>query len=180
MGYSYDPNKAKQLLADAGYANGITITFTYTENTNQDTVLALQDMLAESNITLELNKVSYNQVGAIIFATGWNGLLISFTMPGKTVDPGFTAGMYITQGGWVSLAKPADIAALINQAATEPDNAKRTALYQQISKAMTDQCVFPYLYYTGGYTSILPWVKGYTIGQFKEYYAWTYAYIEED
>ena len=177
-GYPYNPNMAKQLLQEAGFGTGLTIKITYSEFTVQELPVALKDMLAQVGITLELNKVSSLQTGDMIFTSGWDGYLISFTFPGKTIDPGFTAGMYITQFGWVSLDKPADIAAVINQAAVEPDNAKRTALYQQIDKMMTDQCVFQYLYWIGGFTSISPELKAYTIGQYSEFYAYTFAYLD--
>jgi len=116
VGYPFSIQKAKDLLAQAGYATGLTLTLTYNEYTNPDVPPALKDMFAKVGITLVLNKVSYLQSAAMIFTSGWDGFLLSYTFPGNTVDPGFSAGMYITQGGWVSLAKPADIAAEINAA----------------------------------------------------------------
>ncbi len=177
-GYPYDPVKAKQLLAEAGVTD-LQITLTYNEFSVAEIPLALKDMLAQVGITVNLNKVSSIQSGDMIFTSGWDGYLLSFTMPGKTVDPGFTAGMYITQGGWVSFAKPADIADAINKAAVEPDAAKRTAMYKAISKTMTDQCLFQYLYYVGSFTSTSPILKGYTVGQYKEFYAYTFAWLDE-
>jgi peptide/nickel transport system substrate-binding protein len=181
VGYPFNIQKAKDLLAAAGYGPGVglTLTLNYSEMANQDVPPALKDMFTKVGITLVLNKVSYLQSAAMIFATGWDGFLLSFTFPGKTVDPGFTAGMYITQGGWVSLAKPADIAAEINAAAKEPDLAKRTAAYQKISKDLVDVCEWQFLYWQSAYTSINPTLKGYTIGQYKEFDAYTYAYFEE-
>ncbi len=178
-GYPYNPDESRRLLHEAGYDEGLTITITYSEFTVQELPLALKDMLSEVGITLELNKVSSLQTGDMIFTSGWDGFLISYTFPGKTIDPGFTAGMYITQGGWVSFAKPADIADIINQAAVEPDNAKRTALYQQVDKMMTDQCLFQYLYWMGGFSSIAPYLKGYTTGQYSEFYTYTFAYLDK-
>ena len=179
VGYDYDPVEARRLLALAGYEDGLELTLTYNEFGVQEIPLALQDMFADVGITLNLNKLSYLVTAAMIFTNGWDGFLMSFTFPGKTIDPGFTAGMYITQSGWVSFLKPADIAAVINEAATEPDAASRTAMYQDISQMITDQCLFQFLYYVGGFTSITPFVTGYTIGQYKEFYAWTYAYFPD-
>jgi peptide/nickel transport system substrate-binding protein len=179
VGYPYNPTEAMRLLDLAGYGDGLTLTMTYSEMGNQDVPPALQEMFADVGITLVLNKVSYLQSAAMIFGTGWDGFLYSFTMPGKTVDPGFTAGMYITQGGWVSLAKPADIAAEINAAATEADAAARTAMYVKISKDLTDVCEWQFLYWQSAYTSITPFLKGSTTGQYKEFFAYTYAYYTE-
>ena len=181
VGYPYNPTEARRLLELAGYGPGVglTLTLNYSEMANQDVPPALKDMFADVGITLNLNKVSYLQSAAMIFGTGWDGFLLSFTFPGRTVDPGFTAGMYITQGGWVSLAKPADIAAEINEAATESDLATRTAMYQKISKDLTDVCEWQFLYWTGGYTSISPFLTGYTNGQYKEFFSYTFAYFED-
>jgi ABC-type transport system substrate-binding protein len=179
VGYPHDVQAAKDLLAAAGYGNGVTLTLTYNEYTNESIPALLQDMLADAGITLKLQKFSYLQTAAMIFGSGWDGFLLSFTFPGNTIDPGFTAGMYITQGGWVSLAKPADIAAEINAAAAEPDAATRTAMYQKISKDLVDVCEWQFLYYAGGYTSINPTLKGYTNGLYVEFFSYTYAYFQD-
>ena len=180
VGYPYNPTEAMRLLDEAGYGDGLTLTLTYSEFTAQELPLALQDMFLESGITLEFNKISYLQSGALIFGTGWpSGFMISFSMPGKRVDPGFTDGMYMEPGSWVSALHPPEVIALLDQAASEPDVAARAALYQQISRLKAELCLNQYLYWTGSFTSISPFVTGYTIGQYSEFYAWTYAYFVE-
>jgi peptide/nickel transport system substrate-binding protein len=180
VGYPYNPDQAKQLLKDAGYDKGLTLAITYSEMSTEDLPLALQAQFADVGITLTLNKISYLQSGALIFGTGWpSGFMLSFSMPGKRVDPGFTDGMYMAPGAWVSALHPPEVIALLDQAKAEPDPAKRTALYQQISKMKTDLCLNQYLYWTGSFTSILPNITGYTIGQYSEFFAWTYAYFKD-
>jgi peptide/nickel transport system substrate-binding protein len=179
VGYPYNPDEARRLLDEAGYGNGLTLTITYNEGTQDSIPALLQDMLSNVGITVNLNKVSYIQSAGMIFGSGWDGFLVSYTFPGNTIDPGFTAGMYITQGGWVSLAKPADIAAEINAAAEEPDAATRAAMYQKISADLVDVCEWQFMYYSGAYTSINPTLKGYTNGQYVEFWSYTYAYFED-
>jgi ABC-type transport system substrate-binding protein len=178
VGYPYNPTEAMRLLDEAGYGEGLTLTLTYSEFTSEDLPVALIDMFSRVGITLELNKISYLQSGALIFGTGWpSGFMVSFSMPGKTVDPGFSYGMYMEPGAWVSALHPPEVIALLDQAAAEPDVATRIALYQEVSKLKTELCLNQYLYWTGGFTSILPTVTGYTIGEYTEVYAWTYAYF---
>jgi peptide/nickel transport system substrate-binding protein len=179
VGYPYDPDKAKQLLEAAGYGGGLTLTLNIGDTMVMDAPLLLQDMLSRVGITLEMNKVSYIQIGSIIQNDGWNGFMYSYAFPGEAIDPGFTASLYMNHGGvWISTYQPDDIQALVDEAATEPDVAKRTALYQKISKMMTDQCLHQYLYWTGSFTSISPDLKGHTIGQYKEWFAYTFSYFD--
>ncbi|MHB8867360.1 MAG: ABC transporter substrate-binding protein, partial [Thermoleophilia bacterium] len=62
---TYDVEKAKQLMAEAGHADGLTVKLTYDSGRNPpDIIAALQASLAEVNITLELNGLAgaaYNQ-----------------------------------------------------------------------------------------------------------------------
>ncbi len=54
----YDPERAKELLADAGYPDGITITATMTEGSDWDKIYqVLQEQYKLANITLEIEKV---------------------------------------------------------------------------------------------------------------------------
>ena len=179
VGYPYNVQAAKDLLTLAGHPDGIDITLTFNEFIPMDVPLALQDMFADAGIHLTFNKVSIIQFGAIIMSTGWEGLLYSYAFPGKTIDPGFTAGLYLGQPGtWISTAKPPEIQALIAEGAVEPDNTKRIAIFQEVSKMMTEQCLHQYVYYQGGFSSITPFLKGYTIGQYKEFFAYTFAYFD--
>jgi peptide/nickel transport system substrate-binding protein len=51
---NYDPEKAKQLLTEAGYPNGFKTSLVMLQFANQDQVVAVQAMLAEVGIDAEL------------------------------------------------------------------------------------------------------------------------------
>ena len=180
VGYPFNIQKAKDLLAAAGYGNGLNLTLYYASGFGDPNVPpAVKDMFAKVGITLKLTEISYIQSAQMIFGAGWDGFLLSFQFPGVTIDPGFTAGMDITQGGWVSLYKPPDIAAEINGAAAEPDNAKRTATYMKVSKELTDICEWQFLYWTGSYTSTNPTLKGDTVGKYIDTFPYAFAYFQQ-
>jgi ABC-type transport system substrate-binding protein len=78
-GRQYDPAKAKQLLKDAGYANGFKTRMIATSTDDKDTLVAMQTYLKEVGIdaTLDIaDAARYNQIRT----TGWkNGLMYGGT-----------------------------------------------------------------------------------------------------
>ena len=192
VGYPHDVNKAKALLAEAGYPNGIEITFYQVDVMPDDLGLALQGQLAEAGITMKLEKVGYMKFVAMIQGgEGWEGYVFSYGFPGSTVDPASTLGNGAlnavrgpdgkwTPTTWLSCEQPAELCDLFEQSNGERDAAKRTAIIQQISKKMTDDyCQWTYMYYNPALVSTSPKVKGMTTGQYKEFLAFTFAYLEK-
>ncbi|MEE1251265.1 MAG: ABC transporter substrate-binding protein [Lachnospiraceae bacterium] len=60
--YSYDVEKAKELLAEAGYADGFTFTITVPSNYPQhvDAAQIISEQLKEVGITAQINQVEWN------------------------------------------------------------------------------------------------------------------------
>ncbi|MEO7123902.1 MAG: ABC transporter substrate-binding protein, partial [Lacisediminihabitans sp.] len=80
--YTYNPAKAKKLLADAGYAKGLTIPVNYGsfDADNTKLVQAVQEQLAAVGVTLQLT-------GATNFG-GWVGDLVSKKFAATVLSPG--------------------------------------------------------------------------------------------
>ena len=77
----YDPDKARQLLKDAGYSEGFTTTLNYmTVGLSTDFAVALQSYFKDVGIILELNNVPPN-VGIQMAMTGWQNGLFSRPSP---------------------------------------------------------------------------------------------------
>ncbi len=76
-GRPYNVEKAKQLLADAGYPNGFETTMMYqTGGAAKDLAAAVQNYLAEVGIKVTLDPADPGRYWGSIFATGWHGLLL--------------------------------------------------------------------------------------------------------
>jgi peptide/nickel transport system substrate-binding protein len=192
VGYSHDIAKAKQLLAEAGYPNGIQVTAYQVDVMPDDLGLALQGQLKEAGIDFKIEKVGYIKFVAMIQGgEGWEGYVFSYGFPGTTVDPAATLGngaLNAIRGPdgkwmrttWMSCDQPTELCDLFEKSNAERDSAKRTAIIQEISKKMTDDyCQWTYMYYVPGLTSKSSVLKGDTVGKYIEFYTYTYAWLDD-
>lgn len=146
VGYPYNPTKAKDLLAQAGYANGFKTKIISQTGGSQDVYVAIQSYLSQVGINVELQPVA-----PVLYAqfrvSGWDGLYSS-SFPGHVAaDPGSTLAKSFSKKGTsnVSVVYPNDYDAILSQANIEPDIAKRKAFLQEAMRLIIDEncMVFP-------------------------------------
>jgi ABC-type transport system substrate-binding protein len=142
-GRSYDPDKAKQLLTEAGFANGFSTTLYYYATTIEpDALVALQGNLAKVGIKLQLQPCD-NATMASMRTNGWHGMI--YLMLGG-VSEGFIArniSQAFGQGikDYVSGEKPAKFDDLLKQILLTVDANTRTSLSQQLEKLICDNAM---------------------------------------
>jgi peptide/nickel transport system substrate-binding protein len=145
--YPVDIEKAKQLLADAGYPDGFTMTLDATNNryvNDAQIAQALASMLAKINVDLQLNIMPKSNFWGYIRVPTENS---SFIMSGWDVPSGDAGSMYgalfYTRGqkdgyGQVnrgSYSNP-EVDALVDQADATPDIAERDRLLQEATRIL--------------------------------------------
>lgn len=148
-GYPYDPDKARELLAEAGYADGVEVDVHYTVgNTTLDkeTAEAVQGQLAEVGITANMDGrpvSALSQEYANQTSTGmsfWSFAPVWF-------DPSFIMIVHFSSTGLYRYNASDEQDALINAAFSETDPERRIELYQELEEYLiTEHAVWLPLY----------------------------------
>ncbi|GAB4552101.1 MAG: ABC transporter substrate-binding protein [Anaerolineae bacterium] len=147
--YTRDLEKAKALLAEAGVADGFTITLSIgggsTAGVPREVLAAkLQADLAEVGITVEIN-----QQTSANFLTAFRAQELPMVLSAWTpdyLDPTMWSGFFSKEDSGVSarirLTGYPNIAELADMAGNERDPAKRAELYAQYQAAHVEAAVF--------------------------------------
>jgi peptide/nickel transport system substrate-binding protein len=141
--YSYDPDKAKSLLSEAG-VSGLSTTIAATNSERKDLVEAIAGYLSDAGIatTVEIQEVA-------TFNGQWTDASappLRYATWRPMFDPFNLLNLVFSEKGFLSRHKNPDIQALIDQAAVATDPATRAGLYQQLGKVMFDQPAALYLW----------------------------------
>jgi len=143
--YAYDLNKAKSLIQSSGVAS-TDIDLTYSNTTfgdlNQTLAQILQADLASIGVKLRLEAVDFPTQIAVATKRTYSGLLLSSGSGANLneMTSVLTRSRFYSndpKNSFTGLDDP-QYTQLINQAAAEPDAAKRKALYGQIEDVVLD------------------------------------------
>ncbi|MCF8070679.1 MAG: hypothetical protein K9L30_19020 [Desulfobacterales bacterium] len=145
--YEYNPQKAKKLLAEAGYADGISVTLDVTSNL-KDLAEAFSANLSDVGIKAMVKVWEKSVIGPEwkkpvktrdIFFTSWgNGSLDPVGIMTPTMR---TAG----RGNYSGYSNP-EVDALIDKAMVEIDRAKRASYYQEVETILNKQIPVVFLW----------------------------------
>lgn len=141
-GYPYNPKKAKELLAQAGYPNGFPTKIIYIVSDEQQLMLAYQAYLKAVGIEAKLEPVSSVQYSQIRY-TGWDGLLRWWMPAGSDIHPGQLLQVTLSGGAKVFISKVRfdDFDAKIEKALDELNDKKKKVLYQELTKIISDRAM---------------------------------------
>jgi peptide/nickel transport system substrate-binding protein len=138
----YDPKKAKQLLAEAGYPNGFKTKLISDVMARKDTQVAIQTYLKEVGIDTELEVL---EVGAAFMKPrqGWEGILFpGFPNVGTLVG---IADRWGLPNNYISFYRPAGWQEKWNALYSQIDNKKRLAQMKELLKILYDEAAgIPY------------------------------------
>ncbi|MEC0141102.1 ABC transporter substrate-binding protein [Paenibacillus macerans] len=149
-GYVYEHNleKAKQLLAEAGYLDGFTFDLTLGSGFQdwEDDAVLIQAELAKIGVTMNINKVARAQFLEMQKQKNLTAYISKWTS--FVNDPSYHLGflMYSKGSSNYHNYSNAEVDKLWEQANLEPDLDKRNELYAKAQEIITTESPWLYLY----------------------------------
>ncbi|HTM79069.1 MAG TPA: ABC transporter substrate-binding protein, partial [Devosia sp.] len=162
--YTQDVAKAKQLMADAGYADGFTATVIAA--TGEPPVASaeaqvLQSQLAAIGVKLDIQMMELN-----VYVDKWlaGDFDMAVALNGGRADPYTMYNRYWTKAG--NLQKVSNFAddeldALMQQGRVETDPVKRKAIFHKFEQRLAEQSPWIWLSTAYNYTAQLKTVSGF-------------------
>jgi peptide/nickel transport system substrate-binding protein len=161
--YNYDPEKAKQLLADAGYANGFGITLDTPDGRYlQDKAVAqaVAGMLAKVGVQAKVNPWEWGAFVKLLQDKTSDMFLIQ--QGGSTTDNLFPASFSSKIKGltWQGYTNQ-QVDALLDRARTTVDSTARNKVYGDFIRLIQQDAPWVYLYYQTNISGVRDRVKGF-------------------
>jgi len=167
--YSYDPDKAKQLLADAGYPNGFDTTLSYPTSGSGNMVPtpmneALQRDLAAVGINVKLEPVEWASMltdfyaGKIPGGAGAINISLGFSSP-ALVGLVFGSGATFNVGGY---SNP-DVDAILAKTKTEFTREERGQSLAELADIVTQDAPWLFVVHDLNARVLAPNVKGFVM-----------------
>lgn len=131
-------DKAKQLLAEAGYAKGFKTTIIGDTRGNNDILVAMQTYLKEAGIDATIDRQDPAKFTSTM-KSGWDGLLISgFPMSSATTG---LIDRFGTAGNYVSAYRPTGFLNKWDAVTLQTDDAIRASQIKQLITIIHDEVI---------------------------------------
>ena len=167
--YEYNPEKAKELLAEAGYADGFTFTAYLSNDTRARSATAVQANLQQIGITMNIEQMEastfFEKTGNGEHDACFSGWVAN-AEPDNTYRPLFMS-TNAGAGGNRAFYKNPDVDALIDDAATNRDEAKVDEDYKEITKTISEDAIWVPLYSQTGFIARNKDLQGVEISSFS-------------
>lgn len=179
--YPYDPEKAKELLAEAGYPDGFECSIFVNGDLRTRSAQILQAQLADVGIKVDISTYEW---GALLdtlnagehemFLLGWSNT--SFDPDGSTYQL-FYSGNHGATGNRAFFSND-KVDELILSAQRESEESKRMELYKELQFVLHDESPWCPLYYKENNVGVRADLKGFTLHAGAQHYLGNCHYEE--
>lgn len=134
--YPHDPAKAKKLLAEAGFKDGLDLTIgSYTDQDSVRRSEVLQAQLGQAGIRLKFTRGTIAEISAQFFATEKKFDVLLSAWTGRP-DPSMTYALGFDKGAYYNAGREADpeLVKLIQQSRESEDLTERAKVFAKIQR----------------------------------------------
>ena len=168
--YPHDPARAKALLAEAGYSDGLDVEYVTTSDEQAELLAtSMQGDLAEVGVRVHLTLMTYaTSAVALGTPTGPPFMFVSwvgdYPDPSDFLDPRFHSRMIADDNSTnASFYSNPELDALLDAARGETDPAKRMAMYRRAEHILYDDAPWLWDYHLTATEVTQPYVKDYAV-----------------
>lgn len=177
-----DVEKAKQLVAEAGYPNGVTVVAaTIDNNTYKNPTVMLQEQVKDAGINLQIElsaRAAWNE--KVITNTDYD--ITCWAIPVTTLDADFAAskfyGPLCNGGGNFSNCDIPEIDALIEKGRITEPGAERNDIYRQFCELIRDNAVVCPIYTSTREAAAVKALGGFQTSSTSHYFVYDYYWVE--
>lgn len=175
--YDYNPEKAKELLAEAGYPDGLEVTLTCTTAATPKAVAtAVQSQLAKVGITVKIDTLESATFNANTIDGPFQFAVDGYGAWTTGMDSSYRGCFYSTQNRCGITSEEVDN--LIDTALAEKDPVKRAELYKQLQEYLMQDAAWYTIAVEGLVAAYKSTLKGWTLPMGTTH-IYRYLYIEQ-
>jgi peptide/nickel transport system substrate-binding protein len=165
--YPYDPDRARELLAEAGYADGFDVVLTSPNGRYLNDRLAseaIAGMWTEVGVRTTVEVMDWSPFVEGVIGSGPAGKSLDaffFQQLGFPLDAGVSTNFHAAREGaaWQGYSND-EVSQIIDEAVTVLDPAERNELYKRMGQILYEECPWVFLWNTEGLTGVREEVQG--------------------
>jgi peptide/nickel transport system permease protein/peptide/nickel transport system substrate-binding protein len=141
--YPHDPDKARKLLAEAGFKDGVDLTIgSYSDQDSVQRSEVLQAQLAPAGIRLKFTRGTIPEISAQFFATEKKFDVLLSAWTGRP-DPSMTYALGFDKGAYYNAGRECDpeLSKLIQQSRESEDLTERAAVFAKIQRFIMENAL---------------------------------------